>query len=48
LKYFDSIKHILPTTRLLIRMHERNKPKTACTNLSEDEHLDVQNMSKTL
>jgi len=36
----------LPSTRLLIWMHERNK--TACTSLPEDEHLDVRNMSKTM
>jgi len=29
-------------------MHKRNNHKAACTNLPEDEHLDVQNMSKTL
>jgi len=23
-------------------------PQTACTNLPDDEHLDVQNISKTL
>jgi hypothetical protein len=34
-------------TRLLIRMLEKYH-KTACTSVPEDEHLDAQNMSKTL
>jgi len=38
LKCFNSIKHILPSTRLLVWMHERNNPKTACTNHPVDEH----------
>jgi len=29
-------------------MHEKKKHKSACTSFPEDEHLDVQNMSKTL
>ena len=45
----DVLQHILPSTRLLIWMHERNTyHKTACTSLPEDEHLDVRNMLKTL
>jgi len=40
------LRHILTSTRLLIRMHEEI-PKTARESLPEDEHLVFRNMSKT-
>ena len=47
-KFFEmfSFDHILPSTRLLIWMYERNTTNLHCTSLSEEEHLDVRNMSK--
>jgi hypothetical protein len=42
-----AVKHILTSTRLLIRMH-KTKHKTTRTSLPEDEHLVVRNMSKTI
>jgi len=45
---FDAVSNIPTSTRLLIRMNENNYYKTACTNLPEDEHLFVRNMSNTI
>ena len=48
--YFFHAKIITkPLIIIFIIISERkNYHKTACTNLPEDEHLDVRNMSKTL
>jgi len=42
------IQHILPSTRLLTWMHERNIIKLHVQAFLRMEHLDVRNMSKTL
>ena len=45
---FDAVSNIPTSTRLLIRMNEKSTIKTACTNIPEDEHLVVRNMSNTI
>jgi len=47
-KQFYGIKHILTSTRRLIRIAWKKDHKIDCTSFPYDEHLVVRNMSKAL